>query len=432
MQERQKILVTGSSGFIGRFVIKQLLSDGFSVRALVRNKANLSLEGVEIVVGNMSDRASLSEALKDVDGVVHLAAVKLDESNSFETNVIGAKNLIDAVKENGVRFIINISSSSTKIKEKGKYALTKSMADEIIMGSSIPATTLKPSIVYSDIENAVFGSLAKFANLPITPVIGNGKCKFYPINIEDLAKIISISINKEETRGKTYDIGGPDTLSINEIIESISKDIFGKKRVFLFHIPRFIGFSLAKILSLIMDKPPITRSNILGSTQDISWDKETAFRDFDFKPRSFNDGVLKVKKEFEQREAEILYKYIYSSSGVDFNFTPELKERYDIALKNNGLNNKISLIFLRFPFLIGSVDIVSKFLYPQSSLQRRLLIVSSLCECDTQSADWLLPKDRDFLDLFFGLLIIGLRSFIKIIVGIGFLFIPGFIKRHAN
>lgn len=123
---------------------------------------------------------------------------------------------------------------------------------------------------------------------------------------------------------------------------------------------------------------------------------------------------------------------MYSSSGVDFKLTPELHDRYYTALRSNDLDYAIDTIFLRFPFLIGPVDIVSKFLYPQSSLQRRLLIASSLVECDTQSAEWLLPKERDFLDLFFGLIIIFFRSVVKIIIGIVLLLIPKFIKHHAN
>ena len=426
----QTILITGASGFIGKEVVRRLALDGFKVRGFVRNKARLSISGVEIALGSMSDRASLDEALKEVDGVVHLAAVKLDEKDSFETNVLGAKNLVDACKKNKVKFIINISSSSTKIKEKGKYALTKSMADKIIMDSSIPATTLKPSIVYSDMENAVFGALARFANLPITPVIGDGKCKFYPIDVVDLAKIISHAISNNNIRGKIYDIGGPDAISINEIIEKISVEIFGKKKARLFHIPKSFGILLAKTLALVMDKPPITMSNILGSTQDISWDANSAFKDFDFKPASFDKGIEKIKKEFEKKEAKVIYDYIYSNSGTDFKLTPELEKRYFRALKNNDLEHSLDKIFLRFPFSIGPCDAISKFFYSSSSLQRRLLIGAALVECDVQSAEWLLPKDRDFLDLFFGLFIIGIRSVIKMAIGTILLFI-GFIKRHV-
>lgn len=63
------------------------------------------------------------------------------------------------------------------------------------MQGSVPAVTLKPSIVYGDTKNAVFGSLVKFASLPITPVIGNGRAHFYPIHVDDLAQSIAIAIN---------------------------------------------------------------------------------------------------------------------------------------------------------------------------------------------------------------------------------------------
>ena len=129
----QKILITGAGGFIGQYVTKQLLSDGFKVRAFVRDRAKIRSKNVKIALGDMSDRASLAEALKGIDGVIHLAAVKLDERDSCETNVLEAKNLINASRKNRVEFMVNIGSSSAKKEEKGKWALTKKLADEIMV-----------------------------------------------------------------------------------------------------------------------------------------------------------------------------------------------------------------------------------------------------------------------------------------------------------
>ena len=64
-------------------------------------------------------------------------------------------------------------------------------------------------------------------------------------------------------------------------------------------------------------------------------------------------------------------------------------------------------------------------------MQRRLLVVSALGECDIQSAEWLLPKERDFLGLLFGVLVISIRSLVKTVIGVPLL-IFGFIKRYAN
>ncbi len=144
------ILVTGAGGFLGKDIVKHLLVHGWRVRAMIRSAVNLPFLGngkLEVVYGDMRDAASLKAAMKDVCAVVHLAASKSDEKDSDDVNVEGARRIVLACREEGCKRIINISTQSVKIKQKGIYARTKREAEEVLHSSGLQVTSLRPSIV---------------------------------------------------------------------------------------------------------------------------------------------------------------------------------------------------------------------------------------------------------------------------------------------
>ena len=123
-----KVLVTGATGFIGGNIARKLLENGFEVNALIRktsNTLNLKKLAVKISYGDICDKSSLKEALKDCTGLFHAAANysfwAKNPSIFYEVNVEGTKNIIGAALEAGVEKIIYTSSESTiKLPQKKK------------------------------------------------------------------------------------------------------------------------------------------------------------------------------------------------------------------------------------------------------------------------------------------------------------------------
>jgi NADH dehydrogenase len=383
-------------------------------------------------MGDMRDLPSLVSAAKGITGIVHLAALKVDEKDSVAVNIRGAENLIQAARENKVRYLINISSSATKLPKKGLYAETKIAADRVIEGSGIPYTTLKPSIVYGDTTSGVFGSLAKFAKLPIVPVVGNGACIFWPIHVDDLAEIIVRTLSRTHMRGHAYDVGGPQALSINDMLRKISRELWGKKRAILVHIPAWFGLFVAKVLKRISATPAITESNVLGSTQDVPWDIEGVYRVVEYTPTPFDTGLTHAKQEIPLLGARLMLSYVCSRAPYTVPISNDLARRYVEALVRHGISTPLPIRLIRFPFLLGPLDAVSKLLYPHSPLQKRIFIASALVETIPATAEWLLPKERSFAALSGIVLRSGLSATLKLCVGLMLLCIPGFVRHHAK
>ena len=129
-------------------------------------------ERLELVHADMRDEGSLRQAVARVAVVVHLAAAKSDESESEDVNVRGAERPLRCVRAVGCDRIINISTQSAEIAQKGNYARTKSAAEKIFHNSGLQVTTLRLSVVYGEQESGVFGTVLKFVRrLPVVPVL---------------------------------------------------------------------------------------------------------------------------------------------------------------------------------------------------------------------------------------------------------------------
>ena len=288
------VLVTGAGGFVGKDAIARLARRGWHVKAMVR-RPTASLPAAELVQADMRDAASLRMAVKSADAVVHLAAAKSDEPESVDVNVEGARRLVAACEAEGCTRFINISTMAVKIPRQGTYARTKAEADAVFEGSRLEVTTLLPSVVYGEERDGVFGTVLKFIQkLPVVPVLGDGRWISAPLYIGDLSDTIGACLETDITKGKRYDLGGPDLISFNEFIDRISTAL-GLRRPKL-HIPFSVALAMAEIATRILPHCPITVSNVLGSNQTVPIDIEPARRDFGFAPMDFNTGLAKCLK----------------------------------------------------------------------------------------------------------------------------------------
>ena len=433
------VLVTGASGFVGQSVVRTLLNEGFSVRALVRPS---SLEALPehphmvIIEGDMKDAPSLIKATRGADAVVHLAARKSDEADSAAVNVGGAKLLVEACERAGVKLIVNIGTQSSKLANRGIYGQTKAEADEILESSSIPAVTLRCSLIYGGSGSGVFGTIVRYSKLPAVPVIGNGKYRFRPLHRDDLARAIVNIIRAGNVRGR-YDAGGNDLVSFNEIVKMILKEK-GVRRP-LIHLPIPFALFIAKKLAA-RKNPPLTVSNVLGAAEDVPMNVEPFLREFKPDPRPFSVGLREALQEpttadlkaDPRDECIVLLKYVLSASG---GWEPGKADadRMLKAMQAHGLPTLplLDSSVLENPRLLGGLDYLTRRRYPTSYLQQKLLIASAIAECHPASAVALLPKDRTRGSLLKFSLTQGLRVVSKALAALFLLFRPSFVQRNG-
>ncbi len=420
-----KVLITGAGGFIGKSLTRHLVDLNYSVKALVHKNTDISFYHVNLewYVGDILDSVFLTSCVKDVDIVINLAARKSDESDSYEVNVSGTRNIIDACRVAQVKRIIQFSTISTKFSQKGPYAETKQKADDILKDCGIPTIIIKPSVVYGDVNQGIFSKILRLARLPVIPILGTGSFTMRPIHVEDVALAVSSVLRSTPIEKYTvFDLGGSELISFNDLIKEISRCVL-RKRVFILRIPLFFGKMIIGFIGLFSTSSPVTKSNILAMNQNADIDVDSFNTTFNFQPRSLVSGLelLRENAEAQTTESRVLLSYIVNGDQVDV----YQEGLYKKAITFYSLDSyPIPQFVLRRSWCIGALDAITRLLYPNGVFQRKLLIAAALMECSTASSNWLLPKKSTITKLVTQTVVVTCQSLGKIFIGIFILCIP--------
>ena len=240
------ILVTGASGFVGSHLLPELLGAGHRVVALVRSSgagdkvtrrlpADL-VANVELRIGDVDRPATLPAALVGVDAVVHLVALPRDWNGGkqlLEVNLDGTRNLIGAMQASGVRRLVHLGALGVVDREELHYAKSKARAERAVAESGLDWTILKPSLLFGP-GDGFFNIVADLVRLSpgIVPVPGDGKSRFQPLHVGDLALCLRLSLERPETVGHAFELGGPRTWTYREITAEVCRSM-GRRRAII-------------------------------------------------------------------------------------------------------------------------------------------------------------------------------------------------------
>ena len=261
-----RILVTGGTGFVGPHVVRALRDGGHDVRALVREPgraASLEGLGVELVVGDLSDAASLRAAVAGCEVVVHLVAILTGKPADFERVMTqGTRDLVDAAKAAGVRRFVLMSALGTSeaTKDLVPYYGAKWAMEEAVRGSGLEHVIFRPSFVFGR-DGGALAQFLKIARLaPITPIVGPGTQRLQPIWVDDVAAYFAAGVERPEAANRTFELGGPDAVTWNEFWAR-AKRALGKGRRPSIHLPFALMRVQASVLELL-PSPPVTRDQL--------------------------------------------------------------------------------------------------------------------------------------------------------------------------
>ena len=269
---QKKALVTGAAGFVGSEVCRELVANGYTVTALVRETSDRSaLAGIPVhfVIGDITDRISLQKALGGHEYVFHIAALfretTVTDQAFFDVNVTGTKNVLEVCREVGVKRLIYCSTTGVTgdIKnppgdERSPYAprdvyqQSKTEAEKYLFAEMINPTTeiviIRPIMIWGPGDTRLF-KLFKGIKKGRMPIIGDGKTLFHFVLVSDLARGFRLAAETAAAKGNLYLIGGKEIVPITTVFEAIAQEVGGK--VLPFKIPLMPVLMLAKLCESI-------------------------------------------------------------------------------------------------------------------------------------------------------------------------------------
>lgn len=263
------IVVFGGSGFVGTQVVRALAKRGKRVRVPMRRPHlghELRVTGdvgqVQLVQANVRYPESVAAALDGADGVINCVGL-LSEKGPQTFSAVqaeGAEAIAQAAAARGVTRFVQVSAIADP-KTGARYARTKAAAEDAVRAAVPSATIVRPSLVFGSEDGFFnrFANMAKFA--PALPLVG-GKTKFQPVYVGDVAEAIANAIDREDARGQTYELGGPRTYTMRELMTFIT-DTIDRPRP-LAPIPFFAATPLGMLLDAMYRLYPFANAPLTG------------------------------------------------------------------------------------------------------------------------------------------------------------------------
>jgi len=293
-----RIVVTGGTGFIGREVVDRLLEAGdhdIVVTSRSSERADRWSGRVEVVQAFAGDTISLGRAFTGADVVVQ--AIQFpnhpveDPSRGrtyMEVDGKGTEVAVRTAKRVGVRRFVYLSGAGAGQGRPQTWFQAKDRAEAAIRESGMEYALLRPSWIYGPGDRSMNRFVFFCRYLPVVPVIGDGTTPVYPIYVGDVARCVAEAVRKDDARDKALELGGPDRLTMDEIIRTVQR-VLGKRRPLLHHPARIM--KLLVLPMLLMPEPILSPTAIDFILQEVELDPKPAQDYFGFAFKRLEEGL---------------------------------------------------------------------------------------------------------------------------------------------
>ena len=252
------VTLFGGGGFLGRYVAQSLFGLGARVRVVERDPRKAyflkplgPVGQIQFASCDIRDAARVRAAVEGSDAVVNLVGTLKGDFAGI--HVDGARNVAEAAQAAGADALVHVSALGVDVKSESAYGRSKAEGEQAVRAAFPSATIMRPSILFGREDNFVnrFAALARLA--PALPVI-RGKTRFQPVYAAEVARAIAAAACDPPTHaGKDYELGGPQVLTMREIMEFVCKST-GHNRS-LIDVPDAAASGLARLTGWLPGAP---------------------------------------------------------------------------------------------------------------------------------------------------------------------------------
>lgn len=319
-----KILLTGSTGYIGKRLLPILIESGHEVICCVRDPKRFNppeslKDSILVLQLDLLDKESLSAIPKDIDAAYYLVHSMTSSSDYKSLEEISAINFREALSKTKVNHVIYLSGIVNELELSKHLNSRKNVEIELGKGQ-YNFTALRAGIIIGSGSASfeIIRDLVEKLPVMITPKWLNTKCQ--PIGISDVLTFLSKSLCNPETYNQNFDIGGPDVLSYKNMLLNFAKERNLKRKIFVVPVmtPKLSSYWLYFVTST---------SYKLASSLVHSMKIEVVCRDtkintiLGITPIPYKEALKRAFSKIQNNEILSSWKDSYSSSGLSFNIS---------------------------------------------------------------------------------------------------------------
>jgi NADH dehydrogenase len=269
MQHRN-ILVIGGAGFIGRYIVNELVGRGCRVLvpARRRDKAKhlIMLPTCDVVEASVHDDVTLDRLVAGQDAVINVVGILHGSEAKFEqVHVALTQRVLAACSRAKVRRYLHMSALGADPDGPSMYQRSKGRAEQAVRESKLAWTIFQPSVVFGA-EDSFLNMFAKLSGIaPVLP-IGGADVKFQPVWVEDVAHAFVNSLDNGATVGRAYELCGPKVYTLRELVK-FAAEAAGHRRPVI-ALPDAIARLQARLMELAPGEPLLSRDNLDSMKRD--------------------------------------------------------------------------------------------------------------------------------------------------------------------
>jgi uncharacterized protein YbjT (DUF2867 family) len=289
-----KVLVAGSSGFVGRRLCPALEQAGHAVRAMTRRPESYRGAG-EAVRGDVHDAGSLSAALAGSDAAYYLVH-SLDNADFERRDAEAARTFASAAAEAGLRRIVYLGGLGDDADELSAHLRSRREVEKLLGADGVPVTTLRAGIIvgHGGISWEMTRQLVEHLPIMITPQWVQTRTQ--PIAVADVVRYLVGVLEVPEAAARAFDIGGPEVLAYIDMMRRVAM-IQGRPLLVL-PVPLLSPHLSSLWLSLVTDVDVQTGRSLIDSMiNEVVVREDSIRRLVPFEPMDYDDAVLQALGE---------------------------------------------------------------------------------------------------------------------------------------
>jgi NADH dehydrogenase len=256
-------VVTGSFGYIGRYITAQLLDAGRSVKTITTNvdKPNPFGAQVQVFSYNFDRPDLLQETLQGVDTLYNTYWIRFNHDDmTFDQAVENTRILFEAAASAGVQKIVHISVTHADEDAPLPYYAGKGQQERLLKDSGMVYAIVRPTLVFGKEDILVNNIAWLIRKFPLFPIASDGSYKLQPVFVDDLARIAVESARGSDST--TIDVIGPETYTFRELTETIAAAI--DKKVTFLSVPPWLVIGSGKLVGLFLGDVILTDDELDG------------------------------------------------------------------------------------------------------------------------------------------------------------------------
>ncbi len=306
-----RVLVLGSTGYVGGRLVARLLERGYQVRCVVRDVKKASgrpwSADVEILSGDVLDPDSMLGAMKDIDAVyylIHSMAAGLAQFEELDRQA--ASNVARAASEAGVKQIIYLGGLGSATEDLSSHLHSRHEVGELLRRGIVPVTEFRAAVVVGS-GSLSFEMIHHLVNrLPVMICPRWVYTRTQPIGIRDVLRYLTDSLEKPECLGKIFDIGGRDIISYGDMMMSVAR-LLGLRRKLIpvpLLTPRLSSYWINLVTPL---RTSTARALIQSLRHETICLSHEALEVFDFTPASFDEAARLAISRYKNDDVETVW-----------------------------------------------------------------------------------------------------------------------------